>query len=52
VQTPSDGRHLYYRCETIAGNLRLAQRLGVDETPETVIETPGEGGPSHRGPTL
>jgi hypothetical protein len=44
VQTPSDGRHLYYRCEIIAGNLRLAQRLGADETPETVIETRGEGG--------
>jgi hypothetical protein len=43
-QTPSDGRHLYYRCQSIAGNLRLAQRLGADETPETVIETRGEGG--------
>jgi hypothetical protein len=44
VQTPSDGRHLYYRCEIIAGNLRLAQRLRADEIPETVIETRGEGG--------
>jgi hypothetical protein len=44
VQTPSDGRHLYYRCQSMAGNLKLAQRLGAHGTPETVIETRGEGG--------
>jgi putative DNA primase/helicase len=44
VQTPSDGRHLYYRCQSIARNLKLAQRLGAHGTPETVIETRGEGG--------
>jgi hypothetical protein len=44
VQTPSDGRHLYYRCQRIARNLKLAQRLGAHGTPETVIETRGEGG--------
>jgi Bifunctional DNA primase/polymerase, N-terminal len=44
VQTPSDGRHVYYRCAIITGNLRLARRLEVDDTPETVIETRGEGG--------
>jgi hypothetical protein len=44
VQTPSDGRHVYYRCKIITGNLRLARRVEVDETPETVIETRGEGG--------
>jgi bifunctional DNA primase/polymerase-like protein len=44
VQTPSDGRHVYYRCAIITGNLRLARRLAVDDTPETVIETRGEGG--------
>jgi Bifunctional DNA primase/polymerase, N-terminal len=44
VQTPSNGRHLYYRCQEIAGNLKLAQRLGAHDTPETVIETRGEGG--------
>jgi Bifunctional DNA primase/polymerase, N-terminal len=44
VQTPSDGRHLYYRCQKIARNLKLAQRLSRNGTPETVIETRGEGG--------
>jgi Bifunctional DNA primase/polymerase, N-terminal len=44
VRTPSDGRHLYYRCQIMAGNLKLAQRLGARGTPETVIETRGEGG--------
>ena len=44
VQTPSDGRHVYYRCKIITGNLRLARRLDVGEAPETVIETRGEGG--------
>jgi hypothetical protein len=32
--------HLYYRCETIAGNMKLAK----DENGETLIETRGEGG--------
>ena len=44
VQTPSDGRHVYYRCAIITGNLRLVRRLAVDDTPGTVIETRGEGG--------
>jgi hypothetical protein len=44
VRTPTDGCHLYYRCPTIQGNLKLAQRLRPDGRPETMIETRGEGG--------
>jgi Bifunctional DNA primase/polymerase, N-terminal len=40
VKTPTDGRHLYYRCPVIAGN----QRLAVDAQRQTMIETRGEGG--------
>lgn len=44
VQTPSDGRHLYYRhVGEQAGNTKLATRR-VDGRPETVIETRGRGG--------
>jgi hypothetical protein len=52
VRTPSDGRHLYYRCPIVAGNLKLAHRLGAHGTPETVIETRGEGGMRLRHPRL
>lgn len=45
VRTPSDGRHIYYRCEEpVDGNKKLAQRLGIDGRPEVLIETRGEGG--------
>jgi hypothetical protein len=49
VKTPREGhgRHLYYQCSTIEGNLKLAQRLLVTDgkkTIETLIETRGEGG--------
>jgi Bifunctional DNA primase/polymerase, N-terminal len=49
VKTPREGhgRHLYYQCSTIEGNLKLAQRLLVKDgkqTIETLIETRGEGG--------
>jgi Bifunctional DNA primase/polymerase, N-terminal len=40
VKTPTDGRHLYYRCPVIAGN----QRLAVNARREVRIETRGEGG--------
>jgi putative DNA primase/helicase len=40
IATPSDGRHLFYRCETIAGNLKLA--YNADR--EIAIETRGQGG--------
>jgi Bifunctional DNA primase/polymerase, N-terminal len=40
VKTPTDGRHLYYRCPVIAGN----QQLAVNAQRATMIETRGEGG--------
>jgi len=39
------GLHVVYRCRSaICGNLKLAQRLGANGRPETLIETRGEGG--------
>lgn len=43
IQTQSGGFHIYYRCETIAGNEKLAQVL-LNGKPDTIIETRGEGG--------
>ena len=51
-RTPSGGIHLLYRCDTIAGNLKLARRpattdeLEVDpaDKVKVLIETRGEGG--------
>jgi replicative DNA helicase len=40
AQTRSGGYHIYYRCNTIAGNLKLATKLNK----EVLIETRGEGG--------
>jgi Bifunctional DNA primase/polymerase, N-terminal len=40
VQTPTHGRHLYYRCAIIQGN----QKLAVNAKREVMIETRGEGG--------
>ena len=40
VQTPSNGRHLYYRCPVIEGN----QQLALNARRQTMIETRGEGG--------
>ncbi len=40
VQTPSGGRHIYYRTERPKGNHKLARTA----TGETLIETRGEGG--------
>jgi hypothetical protein len=52
VRTRSGGLHIYYRCEVIEGNQKLARRLPSVEAlaanpnaaPLTVIETRGEGG--------
>jgi hypothetical protein len=45
VKTPDHGRHLYYRCDVIGGNQKLARRLHADgKTVDTLIETRGEGG--------
>jgi len=40
AQTKSGGYHIYYRCSSIAGNLKLAIKLNR----EVLIETRGEGG--------
>ena len=40
AQTKSGGYHIYYRCSSIAGNLKLAEKLNR----EVLIETRGEGG--------
>lgn len=45
--TPKGGRHIFYRCEKIAGNKALARyNAGTPEKPEprALIETRGEGG--------
>lgn len=52
VQTKSGGYHIYYRCEVIEGNQKLAQRPATDEEIKAnpnekvlvLIETRGEGG--------
>lgn len=40
AQTRSGGYHIYYRCSSIAGNLKLSTKLNK----EVLIETRGEGG--------
>lgn len=40
VLTPRPGVHLYYRCDHVEGN----QKLAVSSSEETLIETRGEGG--------
>lgn len=39
VETPSGGYHVYYRCNVVCGNTKIAMADG-----ETLIETRGEGG--------
>ena len=44
-RSPSGGFHVLYRClQAICGNLKLAQQLGPNGRPQTLIETRGEGG--------
>jgi len=40
AQTRSGGYHIYYRCSSIAGNLKLSTKINR----EVLIETRGEGG--------
>lgn len=40
AQTKSGGYHIYYRCSSIAGNLKLSTK----QNKEVLIETRGEGG--------
>jgi hypothetical protein len=52
VRTPTYGYHLYYRCEVIEGNQKLAKRYTTEderkqngrEKVKVLIETRGEGG--------
>ncbi len=44
INTPSDGFHVYYKCNSIEGNQKLAQQLSEDGKVETLIETRGQGG--------
>lgn len=51
VKTRGNGRHIYYRCETISKNKELAQRYTTDDERKepmdkirVLIETRGEGG--------
>ena len=41
--TPAGGKHLLYRCDTVAGNQKLASKPDGDKR-KTLIETRGEGG--------
>ncbi|MGL4781727.1 MAG: DUF3987 domain-containing protein [Bacteroidales bacterium] len=41
VQTMSGGYHIYYRCEKIEGNKKIARKA---DTRQAIIETRGEGG--------
>ncbi len=43
AQTPSGAYQLYYRCDVIQGNQKLAQKP-LDKGYDTLIETRGEGG--------
>lgn len=47
-QTPSGGNHIYYLCDTIAGNQKLAEKTNR----EVLIETRGEGGYIVAYPTI
>jgi len=44
VLSPSGGFHVFYRCEEIAGNQKLAQQKGENGRPEVMIETRARGG--------
>lgn len=54
--TQSGGFHLFYRCDELAGNKKLASRAKWDEKknrfkPDCIIETRGEGGYVVAAPT-
>jgi putative DNA primase/helicase len=44
VATPSGGNHLFYRCDEIAGNQKLAMHLDEEGRPNVDFETRGRGG--------
>lgn len=43
IQTQSKGYHIYYRCDTIEGNQKLAREIDNGKT-RVLIETRGQGG--------
>jgi hypothetical protein len=54
--TTSGGYHMIYRCETVSGNIKLAERPKWEEgknrwRPDAIIETRGEGGYFVAAPT-
>src|SRR5438552_13713224 len=44
VGTPSGGHHLFYRCDEIDTNQKLADKVGADGKPSVIFETRGRGG--------
>lgn len=48
AQTKSGGYHIYYRCSSIAGNLKLSTKVNR----EVLVETRGEGGYVIAPPTV
>jgi putative DNA primase/helicase len=46
VETPSDGYHVFYRCEKVGGNCKIATdaKAANDKQKKTLIETRGQGG--------
>lgn len=44
ISTPRGGLHLYFRCDQIEGNQKLAQLPDAQGKPRAIIETRGEGG--------
>jgi hypothetical protein len=44
IKTGGGGYHIYYKCDVIAGNQKLAQRINEKGKAEVLIETRGQGG--------
>ena len=44
IKTQGGGYHIYYKCNNIEGNQKLAMRLNAKGKKETLVETRGRGG--------
>jgi len=44
VETPSGGHHLFFRCDEVSGNQKLAMEPDASGRPEVLFETRGIGG--------
>lgn len=44
IQTGGGGYHIYFKCEKIGRNQKLAQRINSKGKPEVLVETRGQGG--------